>query len=47
METEAEQPMRIFCKANTNLNAAVRGNEVILVPADTSDESQVTNIFVA
>ncbi|OEL33699.1 hypothetical protein BAE44_0005282, partial [Dichanthelium oligosanthes] len=37
---ETKQPMRIFCKANTNLNVAVRGDELHLVPADSSDKSQ-------
>ncbi|KAL6642352.1 hypothetical protein ACP70R_020533 [Stipagrostis hirtigluma subsp. patula] len=34
------QPMRIFCKASPSLNAAVRGDRVVLVRADPSDESQ-------
>ncbi|KAG2564904.1 ricin B-like lectin R40C1 [Panicum virgatum] len=33
-------PMRIFCKANTGLNMAVRGDEVLLVNADSNDKSQ-------
>jgi hypothetical protein len=35
------QPMRLFCKEDMGLNAAVRGDKVILVPADPGDKSQV------
>ncbi|XP_062183172.1 ricin B-like lectin R40C1 [Phragmites australis] len=34
------EPMRIFCKGNTTLNMAVRGDKVILVRADSNDKSQ-------
>ncbi|XP_040385496.1 ricin B-like lectin R40C1 isoform X4 [Oryza brachyantha] len=34
------QPMRIYCKGDTGLNMAVRGDKVLLVPADSNDESQ-------
>lgn len=34
------QPMRLFCKEDTGLNAAVRGDKVVLIPADPSDKSQ-------
>ncbi|CAN6242424.1 unnamed protein product [Urochloa humidicola] len=33
-------PMRIFCKGNTALNMAVRGDDVILVNANSNDKSQ-------
>uniref|UniRef100_A0A0D9XXJ8 Uncharacterized protein n=1 Tax=Leersia perrieri TaxID=77586 RepID=A0A0D9XXJ8_9ORYZ len=36
----ARQPMRIYCRADTNLNMAARGNRVLLVPANLNDESQ-------
>ncbi|CAN6270855.1 unnamed protein product [Urochloa humidicola] len=39
-EEVAPTPMRIVCKQNTNLNMAVRGDKVILVNADSNDESQ-------
>ncbi|KAL6642353.1 hypothetical protein ACP70R_020534 [Stipagrostis hirtigluma subsp. patula] len=37
---QPEQPMRIFCRANTGLNVACRGDKVLLVPADSSNKSQ-------
>ncbi|KQJ86426.1 ricin B-like lectin R40C1 isoform X2 [Brachypodium distachyon] len=37
---ETEKPMKIFCKMNMSLNAAVRGDKVMLVTADSSDKSQ-------
>uniref|UniRef100_A0A0D9XXJ3 Uncharacterized protein n=1 Tax=Leersia perrieri TaxID=77586 RepID=A0A0D9XXJ3_9ORYZ len=36
----ARQPMRIYCREDTNLNMAVRGNRVLLVRANLDDESQ-------
>ncbi|CAN6227405.1 unnamed protein product [Urochloa humidicola] len=39
-EEAAPIPMRIFCKAKTTLNMGVRGDEVVLVNADSNDESQ-------
>ncbi|KAJ1261837.1 hypothetical protein BS78_09G061000 [Paspalum vaginatum] len=33
-------PMRIFCKGNTTLSMAVRGDKVVLVTADSNDKSQ-------
>lgn len=37
---QRQQPMRIFCRANTSLNLACRGDKVLLVRADSSDRSQ-------
>ncbi|CAL4915170.1 unnamed protein product [Urochloa decumbens] len=34
------QPLRMVCKAHPDLNAAVRGDEVVLVRADPSDKYQ-------
>jgi hypothetical protein len=42
---EKEQPVvRIFCKANTTVSAAVHDGRVTLVSADANDKSQVTTI---
>jgi hypothetical protein len=42
---EKEQPVvRIFCKANTTVSAAVYDGRVTLVSADANDKSQVTTI---
>uniref|UniRef100_A0A0E0FAB1 DUF569 domain-containing protein n=1 Tax=Oryza meridionalis TaxID=40149 RepID=A0A0E0FAB1_9ORYZ len=38
---EGGQPIRIYCKGDTTLNMAVRGNELRLVRDDPNDESQV------
>uniref|UniRef100_A0A0E0ILX7 Uncharacterized protein n=1 Tax=Oryza nivara TaxID=4536 RepID=A0A0E0ILX7_ORYNI len=38
---EGGQPIRIYCKGDTTLNVAVRGNELRLVRDDPNDESQV------
>jgi hypothetical protein len=41
---EKEQPVvRIFCKANTTVSAAVHDGRVTLVSADANDKSQVTS----
>uniref|UniRef100_A0A0E0FAB2 Ricin B lectin domain-containing protein n=1 Tax=Oryza meridionalis TaxID=40149 RepID=A0A0E0FAB2_9ORYZ len=37
---EGGQPIRIYCKGDTTLNMAVRGNELRLVRDDPNDESQ-------
>ncbi|CAN6305154.1 unnamed protein product [Urochloa humidicola] len=34
------QPLRMVCKAHPDMNAAVRGDQVVLVRADPSDKSQ-------
>ncbi|CAN6227404.1 unnamed protein product [Urochloa humidicola] len=39
-EEAAPIPMRIFCKAKTTMNMAVRGDEVVLVNANSYDGSQ-------
>ncbi|CAD6266881.1 unnamed protein product [Miscanthus lutarioriparius] len=40
MQQAEQRPLRIFCKGDRNLNMAVRGDDVILVPADPNDKSQ-------
>ncbi|CAN6305153.1 unnamed protein product [Urochloa humidicola] len=35
-----EQPMRIFCRANPDLNLACRGDKALLVVANPNDRSQ-------
>ncbi|XP_044962028.1 ricin B-like lectin EULS3 [Hordeum vulgare subsp. vulgare] len=37
---ETGQPMRLYCRTDTDLNAAARDGRVLLVTADPNDESQ-------